>query len=142
MSAGPFTRLVEQLHGVKATGPGKIAALCPAHDDRHPSLSARETEDGRVLLRCWAGCSAHDVVGALGLTLADLFPPRPGAPGAGTSRERRPWLAGDLLHLAAAEASLAALIACDVAAGRVAEVHRLLESARRLTDVWEAVNAR
>lgn len=142
MSARPFTRLVEALHGVKVTGPGKIIALCPAHPDRHPSLTAREGDDGRVLLKCWAGCSADAVVGTLGLTLADLFPPRPGAPGAGTSRERRPWLAADLLHLAAFEATVASVIACDLAAGRVAEVHRLLESARRLTDMMEAANAR
>jgi hypothetical protein len=29
--------------------------------------------DGRVLLHCFAGCSAGDVVAAAGLSLADLF---------------------------------------------------------------------
>jgi len=49
-------------------------ARCPAHDDRSPSLSIRETNDGTILLKCFAGCGAADVVAAVGLTLADLFP--------------------------------------------------------------------
>ncbi|MDP9233094.1 MAG: hypothetical protein M3P01_00885 [Actinomycetota bacterium] len=35
-----------------------------------------EGRDGRVLLMCWAGCRTEDVVRALGLQMADLFPPR------------------------------------------------------------------
>jgi hypothetical protein len=49
-------------------------ALCPAHDDRNPSLSVTVASDGRVLLNCHAGCKTEDIVKALGLTLADLFP--------------------------------------------------------------------
>ena len=58
-------------------GAGGYVARCPAHDDRHPSLSVGEGDDGRVLLHCHAGCSPEAVVGAMGLTMADLFP-RPG----------------------------------------------------------------
>lgn len=50
------------------------SSLCPAHDDRSPSLSITEGDDGRVLLKCHTGCEPDDVVKALGLTLADLFP--------------------------------------------------------------------
>lgn len=36
---------------------GEYLAFCPAHDDRNtPNLRVREAEDGRVLLRCFAGC--------------------------------------------------------------------------------------
>ena len=31
-------------------------ARCPAHDDRKPSLSIRDADDGKVLVRCHAGC--------------------------------------------------------------------------------------
>lgn len=31
-------------------------ALCPAHDDHHPSLSMRQGDDGGVLLYCFAVC--------------------------------------------------------------------------------------
>lgn len=49
-------------------------ARCPAHDDKNPSLSIGEGGDGRVLVRCHAGCTPEKVCAALGLTLADLMP--------------------------------------------------------------------
>jgi hypothetical protein len=47
---------------------------CPGHEDRNASLSIREGTDGRVLLKCHAGCQNQDIVSALGLKMADLFP--------------------------------------------------------------------
>ena len=59
----------------KLTGrDGRYTALCPAHDDKSPSLSITETQDGKVLIHCHAGCSAGDIVEAVGLELKDLFP--------------------------------------------------------------------
>lgn len=52
-------------------------ACCPAHDDKTPTLSIAETASGTILLKCWAGCPAIDIVQAVGLTLADLFADRP-----------------------------------------------------------------
>ena len=40
-------------------------ARCPAHDDRHPSLSIADTKDGKVLVRCHAGCDQQHVIAAL-----------------------------------------------------------------------------
>lgn len=40
-------------------------ARCPAHDDRSPSLSIAEGRDGRLLLRCSAGCPFGDIRDAL-----------------------------------------------------------------------------
>jgi hypothetical protein len=37
-------------------------ARCPAHDDREPSLSIKNTKDGRVLVRCHAGCAQERVI--------------------------------------------------------------------------------
>lgn len=48
-------------------------ARCPAHEDRHASLSVGLGLDGRVLVDCHKGCPTEDVVAALGLTMADLF---------------------------------------------------------------------
>lgn len=70
----PIDLLLPRLDKVKAIGAGKWTACCPAHNDRDPSLSIRETEDGTVLVHCWAGCTATDITAALGLTLRDLFP--------------------------------------------------------------------
>jgi hypothetical protein len=39
-------------------------------------LSLAEGDDGRILLHCFAGCSVADVMAAVGLSVADLFPQR------------------------------------------------------------------
>lgn len=48
---------------------------CPAHNDRRPSLSVGEGRDGKLLLRCHAGCEFRDIVEALRMRglLAELF---------------------------------------------------------------------
>lgn len=58
---------------VKQSG-GQWMCTCPAHDDRKPSLSVKEGDDGCVLLNCFAGCSVDAVAGAVGLEMRDLFP--------------------------------------------------------------------
>jgi hypothetical protein len=57
----------------RATATGWLSQ-CPAHDDRAPSLSVRQGEDGQVLLHCFAGCETAAVLRALGLNFSDLFP--------------------------------------------------------------------
>jgi hypothetical protein len=48
----------------RRVGPDWIA-LCPAHDDRKPSLSIRQADD-RVLVHCFAGCPQQAVIAELG----------------------------------------------------------------------------
>jgi hypothetical protein len=50
--------------GGRKTGAAWMAR-CPAHDDRTPSLSIADAKDGRVLVRCHAGCDQCDVIAAL-----------------------------------------------------------------------------
>jgi putative DNA primase/helicase len=50
--------------GARKTGRGWMAR-CPAHDDREPSLSIRDADDGKVLVRCHAGCDQRRVIMAL-----------------------------------------------------------------------------
>jgi len=69
-------RILATLDGVTTTGTG-WQARCPAHEDGRASLSLSTGNDGRALLHCHAGCSAGAIVGAIGLTLADLMPPKP-----------------------------------------------------------------
>jgi hypothetical protein len=137
----PVERLLQGLHKVRRTGPATWLACCPAHEDRSPSLSVKEGDDGRVLLHCHGGCTVHEVTGALGMTLADLFPPRPDAPGGGHKPQRRPWNASDLIELAAFEAGVAVVIVSDVLNGRPEpDMDRLLQAAGRLANVREAVH--
>jgi putative DNA primase/helicase len=44
---------------------GGWMARCPAHDDREPSLSIRDADDGKVLVHCHAGCDQERVVAIL-----------------------------------------------------------------------------
>ncbi len=67
-------KVISRLDKVKSAGANKWIACCPAHLDKSPSLAISETSDGVVLIKCWAGCSANDVVQAIGLQLRDLFP--------------------------------------------------------------------
>ncbi len=49
-----------------ATGSGREwKARCPCHDDHTPSLSIKDTEDGRLLVKCFAGCTQNEVVAEL-----------------------------------------------------------------------------
>jgi hypothetical protein len=62
-----------RLEGVKRTG-DRCAARCPAHEDRNASLTIGEGDDERVLVHCFAGCSAAEITAAVGVELRDLFP--------------------------------------------------------------------
>jgi putative DNA primase/helicase len=46
---------------------GGWMAPCPAHDDCNPSLSICDADDGKVLVRCHAGCDQEQVIAALRL---------------------------------------------------------------------------
>lgn len=71
--------LLSRLDGVKETGHGKYVARCPAHDDRSPSLAIKDGDDGRILIHCFAGCEAEDVLSAIGLRFSDVMPERIGS---------------------------------------------------------------
>ncbi len=64
--------LLPRLESVRQTGPNRWIARCPGHEDHSPSLSIREVDD-RVLVHCFAGCSAADVMVGVGLGLSDLY---------------------------------------------------------------------
>lgn len=63
---------LSRLKGVHRSG-NKATALCPAHEDTTSSLSATEGRDGRILLKCFAGCTIEQIVAALGLQMSDLM---------------------------------------------------------------------
>ncbi|HOE63771.1 MAG TPA: AAA family ATPase [Candidatus Sumerlaeota bacterium] len=52
--------------------PGGWLARCPAHGDRRPSLSIA-FRNGKILLKCHAGCTSQEIVRAMRLTMKDLF---------------------------------------------------------------------
>jgi hypothetical protein len=84
---------IANFFGARRIGRGRWMAKCPAHRDRSPSLSIAEGYEGRVLLKCWAGCTLPDLLEAVGLRIRDLFPGPPQSPEqvriAGQERIRR-----------------------------------------------------
>lgn len=118
-AARPVQRLLERLQGVRQRGTGRWSAKCPAHADRFPSLSVAEGRDGRALITCWAGCRPEEIVGAVGLTMGDLFaderPRRSETPEERRARQK-----------AAADAALARWLnqECEAVYRRLATVYR------------------
>lgn len=117
-NASSIDNFLSLLDGVKRTGQDRWQARCPAHGDRHASLSVREADSGAVLVHCFAGCAVHEVVGAVGLDLSDLFPPRPVDPAFVGKPERRPFPATDILRAIGFEALVVACAASAMLAGQ------------------------
>jgi hypothetical protein len=108
------------LSGVRPAGTCKWIARCPAHDDRSPSLSITQAGD-RILVKCWAGCSAPDIMREMGLSLADLFTHKQYKPSAISLRRQR------------AEENLQSW--------RKSEVRRVAEELRGRDAIIRAINA-
>ncbi len=138
----PIDAVLHRLDRVKSTGPGKWQALCPAHDDKRPSLSIKEADDHRVLLKCWSGCGAAEIVSALGLSLADLFPgDRRSLHQHGTAPVRRPFDYRDALTGIAHETLVARLIIEAVNSGEDVDadaLDRLALAETRISDTLAA----
>ena len=127
-AGSPVELVLSRLDKVRQAGPSRWMACCPAHDDKTPSLSIRETGDGTCLLKCFAGCTAGDVVSSIGLSLRDLFPDSrccpsaPGRPsggrGSGLSARRRRELEDALLN----ERLILRMAAADIRAGRASQI--------------------
>jgi hypothetical protein len=103
--------LLSRLEGVLRTGADRWMAKCPSHEDKRASLSIRETGDGTVLINCFAGCGAADVVASVGLEFDALFPPKP------LEHARalpRPVFREDVFDLIRFEATVIWLIGCDM----------------------------
>jgi hypothetical protein len=133
--------LLSRLQRVKKVGPGKWTARCPTREDRSPSLSICELADGRVLVHDFGGADVESIMNAVGLSVSDLFPDT-----GSTSMKavKRPFIAADLIELAAFESSVAAVVSSDVAHGRVvseSDHERLRIAAQRLADAARACRA-
>ncbi len=48
-------------------------ALCPSHDDKSPSLCIDEADNGKILIKCWAGCGANEVIDSVGMKYHDVM---------------------------------------------------------------------
>jgi hypothetical protein len=102
--------ILSRLECVKGRN-GSWVARCPAHDDRSPSLSVKELDDGRILMHCFGGCGTDAVLGALGLAMGDLFP----EPLTTHARPGKHFSAADALRILQREAAVMAIMSSDIA---------------------------
>lgn len=120
----PAEKFLSRVESKHRPGADHGVFKCPAHDDKRASATWRETDSGALLVHCFSGCSAADIVAAIGLELSDLFPERedkatPGKP------ERRRFYAGDTLRAVAFEALIVSAAAAALATGTpLSEVDR------------------
>ncbi len=134
-------RLLDRLQGVRQAGHNRWMAKCSAHDDRSPSLSILETDEGILRIKCFAECGGADVLGAVGLELKDLYPEplkHHSAPG-----KPNHWHAArEALRVLGPEVLLVAIAAENIASGidlSDDDRDRLILAAQRIRDAAEAV---
>lgn len=136
--------ILTRLEKVKENGPGRWLACCPAHDDRSPSLAIRETQDGTVLMKCFAGCPTVDVLAAVGLSMADLFPQSDNDAYRASKRPGERWVPRDVLAAVAREAVITLMAAEATHRGdrlSRADLDRLATAAGRLRSAAKEVGA-
>lgn len=128
--------ILPRLDKVKRTGKGNWLACCPAHQDKNPSMTMHQADDGRVLVRCWAGCSFEEIVNGVGLGWEPWFPPKQNDDF--KPPVRRPFPARDVLEATAFEAGIVAIAASNLANG----VELTEEDRKRLhlcaSRIWQA----
>lgn len=113
--------LLDRLDRVTQSGAHQWRARCPSCGGKSQKLSIRELDDGRTLLHCFGGCDVHDVIGAVGLTVSDLFPER--------THDYRPATkssipAREALALVDHEVIVATLIVTDILKERKADANQ------------------
>lgn len=127
--------ILPRLSKVRQTGRGNWLACCPAHEDRSPSLTIREENDGRILVRCHAGCSFEQIVDSVGYGYEPWFPPK--QEGDFKPAVKRAYPAADVLEALYFETTLVLVAACNIANGVVLTVEdkeRLMTAYHRISE--------
>jgi len=134
-----YLQLLERFDKLKQTAPDGWIACCPAHEDKGPSLSVKDTGD-RLLLHCFAGCTFRDIADAIGARPSQFFA------GGYDRREfdkkhRVPWR--DIVVVLRSEMWILVGIASQLKQGKpLSEQDQslLIEAGRRIEQAWRAAN--
>jgi hypothetical protein len=140
-TATPIDALLPRLHTCRQFGKG-WRADCPTGHKSHGTLAITEAETGNVLLHCFAGCSASDILAAIGLELADLYPVRIKPQTPEQQREQRQtfmqagWAAA--IGVLSREATIVQIAAIAIARGELlddGDIARVKMASDRIYDV-------
>lgn len=118
------------------SGKDEYQCLCPAHNDKTASLSIKNLPDERILIHCFAGCAANDILGAVGLTFDDIVPKRLGD----FKPVSKPFNPYAVLKAISSETLLVALAGLEVANGKTLpqeDKDRLIIAVNRLREAYE-----
>ena len=118
------------------SGKDEYQCLCPAHQDKTASLSIKNLPDERILIHCFAGCAANDILGAVGLTFDDIVPKRLGD----FKPVSKPFNPYAVLKAISNETLLVALAGLEVANGKTLpqeDKDRLMIAVNRLREAYE-----
>ena len=133
----PIEIVLSRLENVRQRQKGQWSARCPAHEDGSPSLSVAETDNGTLLVKCFAGCTFFEIFASLDLDPSDAFPPNLNV---GNEPRHTPKLitASQGLEVLAAEANFVAICASNLHKGIViaeSDRDRLNKSAGRIARI-------
>ena len=118
------------------SGKDEYQCLCPAHQDKTASLSIKNLPDERILIHCFAGCAANDILEAVGLTFDDIVPKRLGD----FKPVSKPFNPYAVLKAISNETLLVALAGLEIANGKTLpqeDKDRLLIAANRLREAYQ-----
>jgi hypothetical protein len=118
------------------SGKDEYQCLCPAHQDKTASLSIKNLPDERILIHCFAGCAANDILGAVGLTFDDIVPKRLGD----FKPVSKPFNPYAVLKAISNETLLVALAGLEVSNGKTLpqeDKDRLMIAVNRLREAYQ-----
>ena len=136
----PAEIFLSRVEGVRQTGPGRWIFRVPTRNDKRPSGSVRELDDGRLLIHDFAGDSVQNILAAIGLDMSDLYPEKL----SDGKAERRPFGALEALRCVSFEALVVAAAANALAAGKaLSEIDRgrIVLAAERLIHAAEVARS-
>ena len=137
-SAMSAAKVLDSLQRVRQTRPNNYVAACPCCQSRRGQpVSVRVLDDGRVLIKAFCGCETESVLGALGLTMADLFE-QPLNHHIEPSHSRIP--ARDLLACIHEEALVVAIIGSDFLREKTIDETAWSRLATAVSRIGEAAN--
>jgi hypothetical protein len=134
--------LLARLDKVRPRGPGRWSARCPSHNDKGPSLSIAEKPGGVVLVHCFAGCEAGQVIDAAGLDMSVLFPPKDSH--ASPAKKRGLLAPSQALEILRDESQVVAVCAANIGHGidpTPQDRERCLSAAGRITYLHGEANS-
>ena len=135
--------LLARLEKVKPGKPGTWMARSPCRNDKTPSLSVRELDDGRVLLHDFGGSDYLEILGCLGIAPIEMIPEhlRHARETAPNARRAPPIPWADAFKAIAFQSSVVLISAEDMAQGRALDDTALNQLANAVAVIENALSA-